>query len=305
MPEEKKKYRIWCEQVDVPLFMQAWWMDAVCVKGSWEVFLYEENNEIVAAMPFHIRKKFGLRFIIQPQMTQYSGIWIHYPENIASYKRYELEKRVCNYFIDRLKSFGYFYYKQNFPPQFTNWLPFYWRGFRQTTRYSFVLDDLSDTESLILHFNDGKKQHIKKAERWLTTDCSLTAETFYDLHLHCLKAQGQKITYSRNLLTRLYDAALARNQGMIVAVRDHQEVHAALLIVWDANNAYNLISAIDPRHRASGGSSLIFREAIRTMSKRTHCFDFEGSMIKGVADSFAQFGAKMTPYLSIQRYRIF
>lgn len=40
-----------------------------------------------------------------------------------------------NYFIDNLPKFDYF--NMNFHYSITNWLPFYWRGFKQTTRYTY------------------------------------------------------------------------------------------------------------------------------------------------------------------------
>jgi len=59
----------------IPLFCQDWWMDAVCL-DEWDVLLVEEKGQIVAALPYHLRKKLGFRCIVQPQLTQYNGIWI-------------------------------------------------------------------------------------------------------------------------------------------------------------------------------------------------------------------------------------
>ena len=42
-------------------------------------------------------------------------------------------------------------------------------------------------------------------------------------------------------------------------------------------------------------------EAIKLMSQKTKMFDFEGSMIEGVAKSFQQFGTKQTGYFKISK----
>ena len=40
---------------------------------------------------------------------------------------------------------------------------------------------------------------------------------------------------------------------------------------------------------------------LRIVSETTNCFDFEGSMIPGVEQSFRRFGAKQTPYFIIYK----
>ena len=49
----KEQYRILCEQeTTIPLFLQYWWMEAVCMGKQWDVMLCTRNGEIVAAMPY-------------------------------------------------------------------------------------------------------------------------------------------------------------------------------------------------------------------------------------------------------------
>ena len=72
----KEQYRDLCkEENSIPLFCQDWWMDAVCF-NEWDVFLADEKGEIVGALPYHQRKKIGFNCVLQPQLTQYNGIWI-------------------------------------------------------------------------------------------------------------------------------------------------------------------------------------------------------------------------------------
>ena len=40
---------------------------------------------------------------------------------------------------------AHFFY-QRFDTEFTNWLPLYWANFNQTTRYTYVIEDLSDLD---------------------------------------------------------------------------------------------------------------------------------------------------------------
>ena len=74
-----------------------------------------------------------------------------------------------------------------------------------------------------------------------------------------------------------------------------------MFVVWDTNSAYALISAISPQFKNDGSSTKIFWEAIKFITDKTKIFDFEGSMIEGVAQSFQQFGTEQIPYFNIEK----
>ncbi|MDR1698505.1 MAG: hypothetical protein LBR75_01590 [Prevotellaceae bacterium] len=305
MNQSKELYRTICKQNDdIPLFMQAWWLDAATAPDGkeWDVFLCEEKGKIIGAMPYHPLKKWGFTFILQPQLTQYNGVWIDYPKEIKLHKCYSFEKKVMDNLIDQLEKKKWSFYSQNFYHSFKNWQPFYWRDFRQTTRYTYQIKDLSNLEKVFDNFSYAKQKHIKKDSDDLLIEPSLSANEFYDFHERCLLEKNARIAYSRPLFLSLCNEAIKREQGKIIALKDrNQHLHAALFFVWDKNAAYALISAVNPQFKAGGASTKMFWEAMKFVSDKTKVFDFEGSMIQGVAQSFQQFGAEQVPYFSIKR----
>ena len=74
----KELYRELCLHTsNLPIFMQDWWMDAVCAGKQWDVLLsYDSNGNIQAAMPYLIRKKAWMKYIVMPQQTQIGGMWL-------------------------------------------------------------------------------------------------------------------------------------------------------------------------------------------------------------------------------------
>lgn len=286
--------------------MQAWWLDAVCVKGSWDVLLYEEQGNIIAAMPFHVRRKFGMTFIIEPQLTPYSGIWMKYPENCLLRNRYELDKKVCSYFIDQLENRKIAFYRQTFHPNFTNWHPFYWQGFCQTTRYSYIIDDISQPTEVFASFSQRKKRDIRKAESSLKVAVDLSPKAFYDFQQKVLSQRKEKIFYSWKLFRQLTDSVLTRKQGLILAAKDvDNQLYATLLVVWDKESAYCLAYAIDEQQKQSGALSLLIWEAIQYLSDKTVAFDLEGSMMETVADSYVQFANRVVSFSEISKSKSF
>ena len=140
--KNKDKYKKFCDTHPIPIFSQYWWLDSVCVGGEWDVALIEKGGEVFASLPYFLKKKGPFKLIIMPPLTQTMGPYINYPEGQKYARKLAYEKEVMNSLIDQLPKVDYFC--QNFHSSITNWLPFYWRGFEQSTRYSYLIPEFSE-----------------------------------------------------------------------------------------------------------------------------------------------------------------
>lgn len=299
----QEQYAALCRSEQIPLMMQDWWLEAVC-PGQWDALLYEESGNIIAAFAYHLRKKRGLRFIIQPLQTQYGGLWVKpLPADSPEAARLAREKRVINQFIDQLDALRPHYLEICLHYSYTNHLPFYWRGWRQDTRYTYVIPRIGNPDKCISHFSHAKQRQMHKAQGRFTLDLSLSPDHFYALHKTSLQESGHgPINYGYAFFLRLWKAATGRKQGQIFALRDAEgNIHTAHFIVWDRNSAYDLIYFIRPRYASSGASTLIIAEILRQLQQKTRAFDFEGSMIESVENSYRQFGTLQKPYHHLVR----
>ena len=304
METNKEKYIRFCEENDfVPIFSQPWWMDAVCVDGYWDVLLYEKNGEILGALPYYVKKRFGLSYITQPKLTQNNGVVIKYPKNQKYEKKLAYEKEVMTALIDQLEQLPITYYQQNFNYRYTNWLPFYWKGYRQTTHYTYQRIDLSILEDSIDRFNETKRKEIKRALKLnLQLGFDLSAEEFYRHHKESLKERGRKISYSFQLFQRIVNAAYEHNSGRIFYLYDkNNSILCTRLIIWDKYIAYSLMSSTYQKTKTSGASSLLFYECMKYVSTFLKIFDFEGSMNENIENSYRKFGTIQIPYFSIHK----
>ena len=218
-------------------------------------------------------------------------------------KRLSFEKEVCFDLIDRLEAKGIYSFYQQFPVDFTNWLPFYWKKYSQQTRYTYRIPDISDPEKVLSTFNRAKRKNINKAlKEGVMVKFDLSAQAFYENHVMTLRQQGATIGYSFEVFHRMYDAAYANNAGRtIYAIDAEGNLHGALFNIWGGNVAYDLISTIDHRFRNSGAATLLVYEMIKYLSDKVKVYDFEGSMMEGVENSFRQFGTIQTPYMAISK----
>jgi len=302
--KNQDKYRLLCKSEEsIPIFSQAFWLDAICGMNNWDVLLYENENQIIGALPYFIKKRCGLSYITQPQFTQTMGVWIKYPPNQKYEKKLSYEKVVMTALIEQLEKLPICFYQQSFSYTVTNWLPFFWKGFHQTTKYTYRIEDIGDTDRVFKNFSHAKRKNINKAlAEKVIIGFDLSAEEFYENHSYTLNLQNQRIGYSFKLLENIYNAIYQNDAGRVIYARDmNGNLHGALLVTWDKQSGYNLISTIDPTYRNSGSASLLIYEIIKFLSNKVKSFDFEGSMIEGVENSFRQFGSTQTPYFFINK----
>ena len=281
------------------VFCRSWWLEAVCPQG-FEILVLRKGGGIVAGMPLVTLRKWGYTFVCMPQLTQTLGPLLA-PSNRQTYEgRLSYEMDLLESLVEAIPDFGYF--SVRFHSGLTNWLPFYWAGYKQTTLYSYVLTDLTDLDQVFSGFAHMKRKNIKKAEKLVEVREDLSAEDFYANHAMTLHKQELSISYSYELFKSIYDAAHRNHAGKTwYAVDDQQNIHAAIFVVFDRKSAYYLISSIDPDYRNSGAATLLLRDAIVHVSQHTKRFDFEGSMIRGVECSFRRFGAAQTPYFQLTK----
>lgn len=297
----KDKYRELCKNEEsITVFSTDWWLDAVCGKENWDVAIVEQNNEIIASLPFENVVKVGYRISRLPMFTQKLGPWIKYPDGLSHSKKISFEKKILSELIESLAHLQWFV--QAFDYSITNWLPFYWNGFKQFTKYTYLIENISNVENVFNNFDYSKQKNIRKAEKVVKIGFDISADEFYKHHKKSLEKEEQKIKYSFSEFNKIYQACYKNNAGRTIFCYDkNDDIHSAIFFIWDNESAYNLVSTIDPDFKKSGSASLLIYEIIKFVSSKTKSFDFCGSMIEGVEQSFRRFGAKQIPYFQLSK----
>lgn len=285
----------------IPLFSQAWWLDATAGPGNWDVALVRKDDDIVASLPYMVKKQYGFTILSQPALTQTLGPWLRDSGGKSS-KRLSQEKDLMEKLVDQLPHFDR--YAQNWSWKITNWLPFYWRGYDQTLRYTYALPELSDLDAIWKNLQVNIRTDIRKAENrfGLRIRDDLPLEDFIRLNKLTFSRQKMALPYSEELVKRLDNACDVRFSRKIFIAEDQDgKQHAGIYIVWDKKSAYYLMGGGDPELRNSGATSLCIWEAIKFAATVTERFDFEGSMIEPVERFIRAFGAIQTPYFAVHK----
>lgn len=298
----KELYRQLCETEGsrIPLFQQYWWMETVCKDKQWDVLLCQHNGRIEGALPYLVGRKYGLRYILQPQLTQFCGPWYNHPENAD---RVEFEHRVGSDLAAQLNALRAHLCLMHFSPAVTDWLPFHWAGYSQTTRYTYRFPSIADPDTLIANASRARRQNLSDVESLCTLDTFFSPKEFAIMHHeYFLRKKGSDLL-SKEFIERVCHIALGRNQALLWALRDHNghPVNVSF-VVYDKQCAYALMSAIAP-DAPRNSQTYLFWQMIRHLSSITQSFDFEGSMDKGNEYFYRTFGTVQTPFFEVSRYR--
>ena len=296
----KERYTEWAaKQEYIPVSMMPWWMDAVCAGKEWDVLLAEdEEGHILGAMPYLLRKRAWYKYIIMPQQTHVGGIWVTADITADKWKTAE----VCRQIKEQLANMGLAYYYQQYLPGSLCVDAMRALGFKTRERVTYRVDDLSDLDAVIASFSKNKRRQLQKALS-LHAERTMDVEDFYRFHSHCLALRKRKISYSREFLLVLERKLRRFGQCQILSICNADgKPYAAAFLIWDKHYMYFLIPCYNPAFHDSGASALLVLEAMKLAREKQVRFDFEGSMDKGTANHYKQFGSTPTTYYSVEKY---
>lgn len=301
---KKEKYKLLCKENPIPLFSQWYWLDSVCGKDDWDVIILENGNEVLATIPYSISiDEFGNKVIQKIPLTQNNGAFIFYRKDIEKYEtRLSFEMKVINLVIDEIEKLPIKKYRQYYHYNFTNWLPFYWRGYKQTTRYTYVIDKNKTIDEIYKGFDGQIRKALKKAEKSLEVKENLDSKIFYSLVEKTYSRQNIKIPFGYDTLKNIYKNLEENNSLKIFyAVDKEKNIHSAVLMGIDQESVYYLISGTDEKFRNSQALTLLIYQGILLAIKENKKFDFEGSMKKNIEIFFRKFGAEQKQYFDISK----
>ena len=125
---------------------------------------------------------------------------------------------------------------QNFHYGITDWLPFYWEGYRQTTRYTYMLKDIRNTKAILGNMSFNIRRNITKArDKYHITS---KKRNFYKKEFLLIQAQTFKTSTDHQQrrygsLIKLINICRKRDQGDLWGGYDEKgRLHAVAFIVW-------------------------------------------------------------------------
>ena len=284
----------------IPLFMRPYWLDAVA-PGQWEVVSAEDDGIVRALWVITRTRHKGLSAISLPPLTQFTGIWLDIDSELPHHKQEVQRQDLLAELIGQIPDVAIF--EQKFRYTLEDWIPFYWEGYKQETRYTFRFER-PEPERIFKTVSKSFRRNIRSAERLFETSKTDNIAELCDLVEQVFEIRDDKMPYTREDITNAFNALKPRDECQIYkAVRQETgETDAMIFTVWDEETTYYILGGRSGSNTRNS-TNLLLWQAIEDAAERGQAFDFEGSMIKGVHKFFQSFGATMTPYHFVYRYK--
>lgn len=298
----KEAYQKFADAHRVCIYSQPWWLDAICGRDNWDVWLYRKGNDILAAMPYYMEQRGAYRYITKAPLTQVNGITFAHEETSKRQTRAAFEEKVVDAMAQWLDTAGFDVYEQQYAHTFTNWQPFFWNRFSCITRYTYLIEDTSDMEAVFAGYSTNLRKNIRKGEKHAKEIRELDADTFYAEHEKIYTKQGLSCPFSYELWLRLYNAC--RDQGCaraLAVINQEERISSLAFFVWDDRYVYFLMGGAVPEFSGDNTFSYLMHRGIELASRTGKGFDFEGSMIRRVAKAMREFGGVPSPYYRIRK----
>lgn len=298
--DNKRLYSTICQlKKNIPLFLQPWWLDAVC--KEWDVAITKNGDEVSGVWPYPIEKKINVSILRNPILTPYLGPHIFYPEDIKDSKLDSFEYETISGLIKMLPDAKVWHLALQ--PGMKQVGLFKTQGLKSAVQQTFLIDLKNDEEALLTNMKDTLRRNIKQAEKEVTiTNSPDQLKQLFHFHKHTLTQKGRQLPYTLKDLQQVMDACLAHESAALWVAKAGNDIQAMVWQVWDAHCSYYLMGAQNHDTGNYKAMSALLWHTIKEAKKRGNAtFDLEGSMDEGVERFFRNFGGQRTLYLVLQK----
>jgi hypothetical protein len=248
----------------------------------------------LAAMPF-AHSDSDTKIIRQPPLCIYLGPYFPKSNQPLTLNK---QMKILEEMATDLQFFDY--YNQNWHPSVLNWLPFYWQGFTQSSRYSYQIQ-VTSKEQIDAGYDSEVKRIVKKALGQLKIIESSDVSTLLSVINKTFERKDRGNPYDIEIFKSVWKVCNERKCGkMFFALDSLENVHAVIFLIWDNETVFYLAGGMDNQYK-SGAMTLLIDYSIKMAIDMGKVFDFEGSMIRSIERYFRSFGAVQREYFVLTK----
>ncbi len=297
----KKIYQCLCEDEKLSVFQQSWWLDALCGEANWQpILVFDKNEKVIGATYSFVKKKFGFSILTQAPLTPITHLWFRPLPLDAQHKKENYETDILKQIIQQFPQTSFFLVNLHFSIQ--NHLPFYWKSFRQTTRYTYLIDLQQNKDIILDNFKHNVRTNIKKAQKNLTVSDLHDATIIYEILENTYRQNALKIPFSLATFNKIHELLQQRKQSFALSALDSDaKIEAVAYIVLDQKTAYFMFSGKKRKENHAAMSLLIWESIQKSAFLGYHFFDFDGSVLPNVEPFFQSFGGERKSYFQITK----
>jgi hypothetical protein len=262
------------------IYSTAKYLNIVC--ENWDALIY---NDYEIVMPLPYKKKYGIKYIMQPFFTQQLGI-IYYEQP---------EPKVLNEFYNFLKnSFLYFAINLNSNNN-TNF------KINKIEKTNLILNLQNSYSDIYSNFSTNTQRNLKKISKThflidIETKNSENFIKFFNSNL-----EKKELPSTIETLKNLINFAFINKIGEIYTVKENNETLASVFFLESKNRHIYLAASSNNLGKEKKAMFYLVNNFIETHSETNSILDFEGSDIEGVKRFYESFGAKKENYFHVYK----
>lgn len=281
------------------VFSQSWFLDSLGAQYK-IVAGFEKNGSLQCGM---VMPRAGVRGYTNPIFVKYLGFIEKEDPRVGanlSLRSLSLQQK----FIPELPADNFDYI---FHPDYVNWSPFYWAGFKQETRYTYVISDLKTWDSVWGKFQGRVRTSYRKAEKSnIVIDQDVKPKEFYSVYRLSFERQGGFVPITEKRFVNLVENLSVKSAVSLIGGRDENGVlHSVAGVVSGMGTSYLMWNGFNHRLPQVGANTFVIANAVRESMGKSSAFDFEGSMIEPIQRFYVGFGGVLTAYSRIWKPTIF
>lgn len=282
---------------DAPVYIQDWYLDLVCGSRNWDAAIVKRSEDVVAVLPYFIKKNRFFKWIAMPPLSK-----LHGPHILEDYRNNRHHHAIVDELIDQLPAVSF--YQQAMDYSFKNWLPYLWKGYSQVTLYSYVFP-IVDLDGIFRNIKTDIRRKIKLNIDRLFLKTGLPFDSFYEVFSKTYTRQGLKPPVAYDFLENYFQVLKARSSAELLFMIDSKDViHSVAMLIWDKKACYYIIEGTDPAAPNKYSATMMKWYAIKYAKEVLNIvrFDCEGSISKRIERTYREFGATAEPYYVIKKY---
>lgn len=255
----------------------SWYLDIVA--DNWDALIL---NNYEAVMPLPWRSKYFIKYIYPPAWTQQLGV---FSKEVIS------EELILKFIKAIPRKF------KKITIQFNSENSFHHKGLTERVNYILPLDE--PYEEIFKGFKRDRKYRINQSRNFEVELC--------EGNINDLISTGEKY-YSYLNISKLDYEKLVRigklKQAFIISAFLEDDFLGGVLFLKSNNRITYLFSVANSLGKEKQVISLIINSIYKKYHNTNTIFDFEGSMIEGIADFYKSFGAGKEVYWKLLKKNI-
>ncbi len=287
------------KQDHLPVWCNAWYLDAVC-GDAWDCRFVVNEGKILAVWVYGERIKWGLRSINFPTFLKYNGLF--FDEEVKIEQRDEMGLKLLMELPRRVKmSVEFMSGVEHEVPSVMSALEA--RAFAQKERTTYIWEIGRGREELLKGMDGNYRRMINKQK----DGCELRSETrtgameLYEFHREWvgdLREYGVSQKEYERLIGVLYD----RGTGEVMSLYKEEAKIASVLLLRDGKTVYYLL-AVNNKDYNKIYPSVLMADAVMSYvsEKGVLRVDFLGSDIEAISRVWRKLGAKKLHYIYMNK----